>query len=500
MHLYIKPLGFVNFVTTLKSIFITIVSIACVLSLPTQAQINTDTQLQLPELGDASSSTYSLQKEYELGRAWLKALRGQVQTISDPLLQDYIEGLTYNLATYSELKDRRLEIVMINNKTINAFAVPGGVIGVHNGLLLQAETEGQLASVVAHELSHLSQRHFARSMEAQKRSTIPTLAGLLAGVVLAATVGGDAGMAAIYGTQAANIQSQLRYSRLHEQEADRIGMQTLIRAGMDPNSSAAMFEKMQQLSRYSSSQLPEFLLSHPVTESRITDARNRARQQTKKIYTDSIDFHLMRARVEFSFFDNSQAAVDHFRTRVSTNARQPEANRYGLILALTANGNYDEAQQQLNTLRAASPERISYIVAQAELDSAKGNHQQAIKLLQNTLLTTPNNHPITMTLAKILLTANQPHLAEPLLENHTKIKPNDPSVWYLLAETYGLAGNIVGVHKARAEFFILTGSLKRAATQLSYALPLVKNNHVETISIQERIKQIRQMEIAMKNL
>lgn len=457
-------------------------------------------EIELPELGDSSSALFSLEKEYQLGRAWLRVFRSRVDVISDPLLQDYVEELTYKLATHSELKDRRLDIIIVNNRAINAFAVPGGVLGIHNGLLLQAETEAQFASVMSHELAHLSQRHFARSVEAQKRSTIPTMAGLLAGIILAATEGGSSGMAAIAATQAASLQSQLRYSRLHEQEADRAGMQTMVRADMDPSAAVGMFEVMQQASRYYGNRPPEFLLTHPVTESRISDARNRSRQYPRKMYTDNPNFQLMRTRVELNFIESSKEAVNRFRAKQTKPSRYPDADQYGLVLALTANSEFDEAQQRLNMLITAAPNEISYMLAQAELDMASGKLLEAINLLEGALSFTPDSHPISMTLARTYLLANQPHKAEALLKRHTQVKPNDPSVWYLLAETHGLAGNIVGVHRARAEYFVLNGVLDRAAKQLNYALPLVKNDNLTTIKINQRIIQIKRMEAQMKNL
>lgn len=464
------------------------------------SQTQAKQEIELPQLGDSSSSVFSLNQEYQLGRAWLMAFRNQVDVVTDPLLQEYIEELSYNLATHSELKDRRLDIVVVNNRTINAFAVPGGVIGVHNGLLLESKTEAQLASVLSHELGHLSQRHFARSVEAQQRNAIPNMAGLLAGIILAATAGGDAGIAAITATQAASLQNQLRFSRLHEQEADRVGMQTLIRADIDPGATAGMFEIMQQASRYSGSRPPEFLLSHPVTESRINDARNRARQYPRKMYTDNPRFQLMKARVELSFIDHPKEAVKHFRSKLKSGGHFPDADQYGLVLALTANGDYREAQQRLDTLRESSPGELCYLIAQAELDISSGQLQQAITLLNNALALAPGNHPLTMTLADALLKANQPHRAEQILKAHSARKPNDPYVWYLLAETHGLAGNIIGVHRARAEYFVLNGVLDRATRQLGYALPLAKQDKLTTIKIRERIAQIKQIEVALKNL
>jgi predicted Zn-dependent protease len=467
-------------------------------STPTYSQINEE--IELPELGDASSALFSLETEYKLGRAWLRVFRSRVAVVSDPLLQDYVEELTYKLATFSELKDRRLDIIIVNNRAINAFAVPGGVLGIHSGLLLQAQTEAQFSSVMSHELAHLSQRHFARGVEAQKRNAIPNMAGLLAGIILAATEGGSSGMAAIAATQAASMQSQLRYSRQNEQEADRSGMKTMVRADMDPTAAAGMFEIMQEASRYAGNRPPEFLLTHPVTERRINDARNRSRNYPRKMYTDNPHFQLMRARVELSFIDDSNDAVKRFRAKEKPNSRNPNADQYGLVLALTANGELKEAQERLNTLKTAYPNELSYQIAQAELDLAAGKLVEAISLLTDALSVAPGNHPLTMTLAKALLRANQPHNAEAVLKEHSLRKFNDPSVWYLLAETHGLAGNIVGVHEARAEYFVLKGALSRAIKQLNYALPLVSQNHLKTARIKERAVQIRQLEIEMKNL
>jgi len=261
-----------------------------------------------------------------------------------------------------------------------------------------------------------------------------------------------------------------------------------------------MFEVMQQASRYDGNRPPEFLLTHPVTESRISDARNRSRQYPRKMYTDNPHFQLMRTKVALSFIENSKEAVKYFRAKQTNPGRYPDADQYGLVLALTANSEFNEAQQRLNQLITAAPNEISYLLAQAELDMASGKWLEAITRLENALALTPDSHPITMTLARSYLLANQPHKAEALLEHHTQVKPNEPSVWYLLAETHGLAGNIVGVHRARAEYFVLKGVLDKAAKQLNYALPLVKNDDLTTVKIEQRIMQIRRMKTQMKNL
>ena len=201
--------------------------LACLLSPPVLAS-------DLPSLGDSSSAIVSPEKEHQLGRAWLSILRGQVRQLEDPLLKDYVERSVYRLAESSQLNDRRLEFIILASPQLNAFAAPGGIIGVNGGLLLHAQTEAEYASVMAHELAHLSQRHFARGLEAQKRMQVPIMAAMLAGIVAAAAGGGDLGIAAIASTQAAAIQEQRRFSRQNEQEADRIGLVNLQKAGFNP--------------------------------------------------------------------------------------------------------------------------------------------------------------------------------------------------------------------------------------------------------------------------
>lgn len=449
--------------------------------------INSD--IKLPDLGDPSTAVFSPAEAHDLGRAWLMAFRNQAPIVTDPLLTDYLEHLLYRLAMHSQLQDRRLELVIIDNKTMNAFAVPGGVIGVHNGLFLYADNEDELASVLAHELGHLSQHHFERNVERQKEALLPTMAGLLGSLIIAATAGGDAGMAAITATQAASVQNQLRYSRENEREADRSGIETLENAGFNPEAMANMFESLQRESRLYGRQPPEFLLTHPVTESRIADARSRAARMPHQKSSDPLEFELMKARVEFHFEPNTNAAIKRFRADLD-NGDHPFAQRYALVLAYTQAGQFDAAQKQMDILIKKDPDRIPFVVTQARLWLAAGKITEARDLLAHQLQYNPGNHPLTMAYADALLRNGQPKKAETLLEAHVKERPDDPDVWYQLAEVHGLAGNIVGVHQARAEYFVLMGAPDQAIRQLGYALPLVKTNYAATARIKERIRQI----------
>lgn len=454
--------------------------------------------LKIPNLGESSTSLFSADYEYNLGQWWLKAFRRQAPTLDDPLLHSYLESLVFDLVTYSELQDRRLEFVIVDNPTINAFAVPGGIIGVHTGLFSYAQTEDEFATVMAHEIAHLSQRHFSRSVELAQSQSPLNIAGLLAGILLAATAGTDAGLAAMTATQAALQDEQLRYSRANEAEADRVGLRILYDAGMDPYAAPAMFERMLAATRYSSSnRIPEFLRTHPLSEKRIADTRNRARQYPKRIRPVSLDYQLMRARVAVSLADTPEEAVAQFKGQLEGNPRSREAATYGLAIALTKAGRPEEAALALDDIWSEREQRIEYILADAEIALVKGQPELAAQKLQARLRLSPGNHPLTMAYAHALQQGGQSHRAEEILIDQSRIKPNDPGLWYLLAEVQGLSGNIIGLHQSRAEYFILVGNLDAAQRQLVYALQLVGDDFTVSAQINDRIGQIMEMRSAL---
>lgn len=461
--------------------------ISLTLCLPVQAK-----EIQLPNLGDASSGVVSLQQEKALGEAWSRAFRSQVPTSSDPQLADYTEKLLQNLAQYSEIQHKQLNVIMVENSSMNAFAVPGGVVGVHTGLFRYAKTEAQLSSVLAHELAHLSQRHFARGVEKQRNSSIPTMAAMLASLVLAATVGGDAGIAAMSVTQAAALDSRLRFSRQNEQEADRIGMKTMSAAGIDPYAAADMFEQMLQSTRYSK-RPPEFLLSHPVTEKRIADTRNRAMRYPRKATETSLGYQLMRARVMLSLSETPGAAVKRFVRELEGETLSKEASRYGLVLALIETSQLKRARQELNNLLEQRPNHVSYLIADADWKLANGDQQGAISALSEPLYQRPSNHPLNVRLAEILMEAGEYGICEEILQDHSKRRPKDDYVWYLLAEVHGLAGNILGVHQARAEYFTLNGIYDKALKQLRLAQDMSRGDYRLSTILEEKVKAVKDM-------
>ena len=462
-------------------------------------------ELQLPVLGDTSSAISSPYQEQQLGREALRFYRSQMPTSSDYQVVQYLENLMGQLAPHSDLADpAALQMVVIENPTINAFAAPGGIIGVNTGLLNYAENEDQLASVLAHELAHLSQRHYARRQQQQQQMSVPYYAALLGSLILAATSGSDAGMAAIMSTQAAALDAQLRFSRQFEQEADRLGMQTLARAGMDPNAAGDIFEIMLRATRYTE-RPPEFLLTHPVTERRIADTRNRAMNLPSPAHAGNLEYHLMRARIKVDHERSPQVAVQRFRDQLAASegratestpkSASESANRYGLALAQVRSGQFDEAETTLEPLLDAEPERVTYQLLAAELDTERGHHEAALSRLNRLYEDEPDNYAITMRYALALMKANRFEQSTRLLSRFSRQRQSDPEVWYWLAEVSGLAGDIQQVHEARAEYFIQVGAYRQALQQLQNALKRTDDDSTHArILIRERIKQVEEMQ------
>lgn len=474
------------------------VAVALTLAVPLLVSHSASGQNALPSLGDRISGYVSMEQEHQLGREFLRSLRRSTPTISDPLLNNYLENLSYKLASKSELRDHRLAFIIVDSEALNAFAVPGGVIGVNTGLFLNAETEGEFASVIAHELAHVSQRHFARSIEQAQTARVGQMAALLASIVVMATSDAGHGQAALMATQGRAIENQLRFSRSNEAEADRVGIKTLFDAGYDPDTMPMLFQRLAAANRYGT-RPPEFLLSHPVTESRIADSRGRASRYPQRVYPEHLEYLLMRARVVTHYMPNKKDAITEYQRLLETADTEVRRDgaRYGLAMAYWEDGDYAKANETLAPLLEKEPNRISYIVTQAEILTAQNEAGLAVSFLQRPLSINPGNHPLTMAYADALLESRRYQEAADILESHVKSRPEDYSLWYLIAETQGQAGDISKVHQARAEYFVLIGDFRRAREQLQFALNIETSkpsNGAGVATVQQRIRDIQALE------
>ncbi|MDG2060488.1 MAG: M48 family metalloprotease [SAR86 cluster bacterium] len=453
---------------------------------------------KLPSLGDASSSAISLSTEYSLGRLWLAQMRNGIPQIEDSITQDYLEHLLYRLSEYSQLKDRRLELILIDQNTINAFAAPGGVIGVNGGLINQAETEAQLVSVLSHELAHLSQRHFARNLQRQQERGLANAFIILASIAVAAASSPDAVMAG----QQILAQQALAYSRSNEQEADRIGFLNLTSAGFNPEGMPNMFRKLQDISRLSGRDSLEFLRSHPVTKSRISDSQNRANKIKSRNFNDSLEYYLIKQRVRVHFSSNLRQSITYYKqaVRKSKSEREKVIYNYGLALALSRDGKNNEALEMIRLSLNLKPKNLILQSSLLEIHFNAGHLLEAKALGKELLATNTDNYPLSMLYARILMDSQDYEEAEGVLKNLLTKRSTDLHVWYWLAEIQGLSRNTINLHRSRAEYFSLRGRYDEAIKHLRYALELVGNNFQLTQSIESRIEDFHVTKRSIKEL
>lgn len=455
----------------MTTFFLPTILVFC-LALTNHANATANQAIQLPSIGRISAIT--TKEEKRIGSAVLKQYRRRVPISSDPIMTEYLEALIDHLASYSELEDPSISLIIAINPTLNAFAVPGGIIGIHTGLLTYAKTEQQLASVLAHELAHLSQRHYARGVAKQKKESITTTAAFIASIILAASGGGDAGAAALTATQAYAIDKQLRFSRSFEREADRLGMDILVKANLDPHATEEMFTQMERLSRFST-QPPEFLLTHPLTNNRIVDAINLARKHPKRVFAENINYQLVRARALLLTEPIPLQAINRFRRELSGFDTSINGNRYGLALALINDKQLDEAEELLTSLLETFPNNIILNMSSNDLLAQQGNIAGAIKNTKALLKKAPTYYPLNIQLGRLYHAIGDYAAASQLLLEQSTLRAEDPSIWYELAEVAGLNNNIPLLHKARAEYFILHAGFDDAEQQLKALIQKEKN-------------------------
>ena len=440
----------------------------------------------LPSLGAASTSVSN--EEYRLGRAWLRQFRAQAPQWQDPIASDYLHSIIARLTPHSQINGLRTITVMVDNGSLNAFAVPGGVIGINSGLFAFAEDEGAFASVLAHELGHLSQRHYARGSARASQTQLPAMAAMLAGMLIAVSGGGEAGMAAAMGSQAALIQDQLSYSRLFEREADNIGLQALAGAGYDPQAMVRMFATMQRMARLQGDSPPEFLLSHPVSDNRLSAAQDRAAQlSVADAYTSNTLYDMMRARALLSIYANTpQQATSRL---AQEGAEQTAAQRYLEALIAARNGQTDSALQRLDQLTNEQPDLAMLPASAASVALEAGRYDEAIQRSQRQLRFMPNYLPAQLILAEAQL-QRDPQAAYNLLRDITSQYPENPQGFNLLAEAAGRSGHNSWGHLARAEHLQLTGRVDSGIRQLSIARDAAEREYDEQMLA--RIEQRRE--------
>lgn len=429
--------------------------------------------IALPDIGSPSGNLLSPAEEKRLGQAFMRSVRGSMRVIDQPLMSAYIQSIGNHLVSNSNAQGRTFYFFLVDSPQVNAFAGPGGYIGINTGLVTTTESESELASVIAHEIAHVTQNHLVRTFDAVRQMSMPATALAIAALVLGAASGNtEAGLAAATGLQAGVAQRQINFTRAHEEEADSIGIKALAESDFDPQAMAAFFGRMGKATRlYDSGQLPEYLRTHPISSNRLADAQARADQYPYRQTPDSLHYHLLRSTLQVLEFKTPKEAVEHFHdTLRDRRFRNEDGQRYGYVLALIADEQYAEAAKQLKILARKNPEEIAYIATEALLLKKSGQPEKGLQVLRDGLDLYPGNYPLSVYYAQALLDEGLAADALKLVEQQLRGRPDDGQLNKLAARAAGDSGQNNLAHQYMAEYYYQSGALEPAIQQLEIAL------------------------------
>lgn len=445
----------------------------------------------LPELGDVASNDLSLSTEKRIGQQIMHEIRWRDPSyLDDPDVEAYLNQIGGRLTAASNDPGMGFYFFPINDPSINAFAMPGGYIGVHTGLILSAQSESELAGVLAHEISHVTQRHIARQVfQSSKLNMASMLAMGLA--LLAARSNGQVTGAAIAGAQAGAASAQLAFSRDFERESDRMGFETLRKAGFDVRGMAVFFERLQKTVRFYENNATAYLRTHPLTGERLSDMQNREQSVSYRQVADSPDFLLVRAKLR-AMLGTPSEAVREFENLLRDKKFVSEgATHFGLAIALTRQREWAAAEVELSRARQSKISAALLDRQLAEVKLARGDNNAALAIYREAMLRYPLNLALVygygQALIKVRRFDDAQHFAELQLQNY----PQDVRLHKMRAESYAGLGRGAQQHQALAEAFALQGQTAGAIEQLLHAQRAGDADFYEQSVIETRLGELR---------
>jgi len=451
----------------------------------------------LPDLGDPSQALLSGAQERKLGESVMREIRSSGGYLNDPEVNGYLNELGNRLVTAIPGAPFDFEFFAMADPGINAFALPGGFVGVNTGLILLAQTESELASVLAHEISHVTQHHMARMLSGQRDALLASLAALGLAILAArsgSSSSGQASQAAIASAQGIALQMQLDYTRQNEQEADRIGFQRLDAAHFDVTAMATFMERLQRSSRFveGSTPAPSYLRTHPITYERIADAQARAQGKPFRQIKDSLDFHMVRALVR-SYQGTTNEAILFFEDAIAEKKYNNEvAARYGLVASLLRAQDFKRAQSELAPLEKVAPPHPMIEAMAGQVLMQSGQLKEAIARYQAALPRYPTKMQLVYDYPEALLKNKQPDKAAAFLANQLQRYPSDGPLHQLAARAYADLGRQSLQHQHQAEYYAWQGNLRAAAVQFELAIKAGDGDFYQISAAESRLRQVRQ--------
>lgn len=459
----------------------------------------------LPDLGDSSNAIVTEQQERTIGKRIMMEIRGDRAFVEDPELADYIASLGNRMVSASRgtVNDNRrdFEFFFLNDQTVNAFAILGGIVGIHSGLFLTTTTESELAGVVGHEIAHVLQRHQARGADEQRKSAplqLLALAGAIAAARSNSASSGQATEALVVGSAALSAQKQLDYTRDFEREADRLGIQIMSRAGFDPQGMPGFFDRMLRANRHNDGKAPGYLRTHPLTTERIAEMQDRVASMGvdgKRSVPDSIEYRLAHAKLRVmgmspndavNFFRNSMAASTVLRNRADT---------YGLAMALMEARNFAEAEKELAKIRTwgnanSGHPWIENLAARIKTGQKKWN--EAAEIYTAAMKRFPGERALSYGYINTLFESGQTDAAIAAANERLAVVVDDPMYYELAAKGYERKNKKLAQHRSIGEAYYRRGNLRAAIDQFEIASKAKDGDFYESSSVDSRLRELKQ--------
>ena len=451
----------------------------------------------LPDLGDVSQAALTPLQERQIGQQSMMQIRAGKQYLDDAEINDYLNQLGAKLVENSPEPSLDFEFFAVDDYSVNAFALPGGFIGVNAGLLLITQSESELASVLSHEISHVTQHHLARMIEGQRGDSLISMAAI-AIAILAARTSPQAAEATIASVQAGNIQKQLNFTRANEEEADRIGLQLLQKSGFNTHAMPEFLERLQKATRLLDSNAPNYMRTHPITSDRIAEIENRIHNQPYRLIPDSLDFQLVRTKL-IAAQKTAPDAIAYFSDALGTqNYGNPIAQRYGLVSALLRDNQIQRAAQELTILRkqaktnpmSKNSPMIETLAGQV-LRATK-NYTEALAFYRTAVQNFPQHRALIYDYTDLLLQDNQAEIAVKLLTEQLTRHPSDTTLYDLQARAYAMQGKTLEQHQAQAYSYAWQGDLHAAIEQLELAKQ-AGGSFYQLSTIESDLRELREM-------
>ena len=458
----------------------------------TLAVLSPAAEINLPDIGSPADAILSKNDEAQLGRAIMAQIRKTGQVVEDPLITEYVNEIGHRIAAQANndgIYD--FSFFVIEDPVINAFALPGGFIGVHTGLLEATRNEDELAGVLAHEVAHVTQRHIARSIHSGQRQSMMSMAIMLGAILAAAAgAGGDAVQGAIAVAQGTAAQQQINFTRSNEYEADRVGIEALANAGFDPQGMASFFEVISRSNTPMEYRTPEFLRTHPVSSARIAESRNRARNYPPVHTNDTVNYGIARARILVASQDTPEEAVRYFEREPYE--YQSDVERYGRAIAYLKDGRNSDANRIFEELANREPEVIAYHIGLADAQLAMEAIDESVETFERARELFPRNVPLVIHYAEALLKLGHADKAHEILLDLLNNVPPTPEQVRLIARAAIDAGEIAEAHYYMAEYRFMIGDLIGGVNFLRQALRVPELEEIQRIRFEARIDFIRE--------